>query len=170
MSVRERRFNRRNAQSTDLCWEGQEYPHIESGVREIVVTAIQGPEWVHRFRRWSIRIVCQALDEPVTVSAFVNLGTGEKPCLGRSRQSRIYQLICLALGRAPDFQENINLRQILIGRFFLVKIEDCDRNSRGDSKVKGEVYSRVTEFIKVAGPRLPLYSLSRNHEAESEIN
>lgn len=141
-----------NNQPHVLAWEGREYPRLDAGVREVFVTEIQGPERVHRYRRWSLRVGCVTIDEPGEVSAFFNLGTGDKPCLGRSRQSRIYKLIVLALGRAPEPGEKIDFNDLLMGKYFIVRIEDSTLDSTGQEKADGEVYSRITEFVRLAGP------------------
>jgi hypothetical protein len=139
------------SQRPAVIWEGIDYPHLEPGLREVYVAEIQGPEWVRSYRRWSIRIECCTVDEPGTVSAFFNLGKEKSPSLGRSRQSKIYKFVTMALGRAPEVHERIEF-EAFIGKHFFVRIEDCHLNSRGEKKLDGEVYSHITEFVRLVTP------------------
>ena len=135
-----------------VIWKGHDYPRIESGLREVRTHHIQGPEWVRSFRRWSLRIECHILDEPGIVSAFFNFGNDPtSPSMGKGRQSRFYKLWVLATGEPPKRGEQIDFNALL-QKCFLVRIEDSSQDSRGQAKPEGEVYSRITEFVAVAGP------------------
>jgi hypothetical protein len=146
-----RRLNRDGAEVQTVVWDGRDYQRLETGLREVYVAEVQGPEWVRSFRRWSLRIGCCTVDEPGEVSAFVNLGEGDRPSLGKGRQSRAYRLIVLALGGPPP-RGQIDFKQILVGKHFLVRIDDCAFDSRNRQKSEGEIYSRIAEFVRLIGP------------------
>lgn len=142
-----------NSVSSILVFDGKEYPRLDCGLREVRVREIQGPEWVRPYRRWSLRVGCHMLDEPGEVSAFFNLGSDpSRPSMGKGRQSKIYKLVKLALGRAPRRGEKVDFNLLLVDKCFVVRIEDCKHDSDGQAKDEGEVYSRITEFVKCTGP------------------
>jgi hypothetical protein len=136
-----------------VIWKGREYERLDRGRREVRVVEVQGPEWVRRYRRWSLRVGCQTLDEPGKVSAFLNLGKDpNRPSMGTGRQSRIYKLVTLAKGEPPRNGERIDFEALLLGKCFLVQIDDCTKNSRGEKKTEGETYSCITDFVRLTGP------------------
>jgi len=145
--------NRQSQGTPVVVWKGKEYQRVECGLREVRVCEIQGPEWIRAYCRWSLRVGCYLLDEPGEVSAFFNLGNyPAAPSMGKSRQSRIYRLVTLANGGPPRTGEAIDFQHLLLDKFFMVRIEDCLLDSKGQAKTNGEVYSRITEFVRRTGP------------------
>ncbi len=136
-----------------VVWKGKEYQRLDQGLREVRVIEVQGPEWVRSYHRWSLRVGCCTTDEPGEVSAFFNLGNDPKaPCMGKGRQSRIYRLVALANDGPPRPGQAIDFKELLLGKFFLVRIDDCANDSSGKAKADGEIYSKITEFVKLSGP------------------
>jgi hypothetical protein len=135
-------------------WHGEEYPRIESGRRVVCVHHLQGPVWVRAFRRWSLRLECLTVDEPGRVSGFLNLGGDKDKLQIPGRQSNYFKVWSMANGGPPRKGQSLEW-EILIDKWFRVQIEKCTHNSKGEPKPDSDVYSRITEFLELTGPRLP---------------
>lgn len=135
----------------DIVWNGAEYPKLDAGVRLVRVHAIQGPEWVRRFSRWSLRLECRLTDEEADASIFFNLGTYRaSPSIGRGRQSKYYRAWVLANGGEPPRKGQSMEPSIFIDKFFYARVENCKRDSDGNLKDEAAVYSLITDFVKLA--------------------
>ncbi len=131
-------------------WEGQQYPRHDEGVRLVQVVKIHGPEWVNRYRRWSIRLVCRLTDELGEVSYFMNMGDKrDEPRVGR--QSNYYKAWTMANGGAPHKGEEM-APQVFLDKFFRARIENCSKDSDDKEKPEDEVYSHVTKLIEIVIP------------------
>jgi hypothetical protein len=131
-------------------WQGQQYPKHDEGVRLVRVAKIHGPQWVNRYRRWSIRLVCLITDELGEVSYFMNMGDKrEGPRAGR--QSNYYKAWTLANGQPPRKGESM-IPEVFLDKFFRVRIEDCRRDSDEKEKPEGDVYSHVSELLELVTP------------------
>lgn len=131
-------------------WEGAEYPQKIVGERLVLGVEIQGPEWLHRHRRWSIRIGFRLSDEPVTVSLFLNMG--DDPTRPRAgRQSNYYKAYSLANGGPPKRGEPM-FPEVFLGKWFIAVVEECRKDSEGNAKSEDQVYSRVTKLKALVEP------------------
>jgi hypothetical protein len=131
-------------------WDGKEYQRHDQGERLIQVCEIQGPEWVRRYSRWSIRLGCCLTDELGEVSYFMNMGTNrEGPRAGR--HSNYYNAWTLANGDPPRKGEVMDPK-IFLGKFFRASIEDCGKDSNDRDKLPGEVYSHIKELRELVSP------------------
>src|SRR5579871_1052931 len=79
-----------------------EYQSVDPGRYSAVAVRVQGPEWVQRYRRWSLIVEFELLGErdAVRICAFFNLGSdpkGPKP----GRQSRYFRAWTIANGELP---------------------------------------------------------------------
>ena|SRR5271157_3219267 len=131
-------------------WDGKEYQHHDEGERLIRVFEIQGPEWVRRYSRWSIRLGCCLTDEPGEVSFFISMGNkGQGPHVGR--HSKYYKAWTLANGGPPRKGEAMDPERFR-GKFFRARIEDCRKDSNDGDKLQAEVYSHITELLELVSP------------------
>ena len=106
---------------------------------------IQGPEWVRAFCRWSLRIEFHLMDEPGTVSLFVNLGTNrDRPTVG-GRRSNYYRFWTMANGTPPRKGEAMHY-DIFIGKCFWALVENSVTDNAGRQKPEHDVYSRIVEL------------------------
>ena len=62
----------------ELSWTGATYTRVALGVYSVVGRKSQGPEWVRRYQRWSLRIEFELLDDSQLASRFFNLGNDPK--------------------------------------------------------------------------------------------
>lgn len=155
-------------------WEPPEYPRHEGGERMVCFHEVQGPQWLHSFRRWSIRLGGCFMDEAGEVSFFINMGDGESPSAGKSRQSKYYQAWILANDGPPGRGQVMDPR-IFIGKCFIARVEDCTHDSNGRRKDNDDVYSRITGLIRRIGPDAPpspliLNQKSKNQESVNQRN
>jgi len=131
-------------------WQGQQYPKHDEGVRLVRVAKIHGPQWVNRYRRWSVRLVCLLTDEPGEVSYFMNMGNKrDEPRAGK--QSNYYKAWTLANGEPPRKGQPM-APEVFLDKFFRVRIADCRKDSDEKEKSEGDVYSHVTEFLELVTP------------------
>jgi hypothetical protein len=131
-----------------IVWQGADYPRIKPGMYQVRGTKVQGPEWVRKYQRWSLRIEFALVSEPGNVSAFFNLGSNpDEPRIGR--QSKYWKDWVLANEDAPRKGQQMDPQVFLEGQFFIVTIDDGNKDSEGKPKADGEVYSRITKFHTV---------------------
>lgn len=134
-----------------LVWQGAEYPRLDPGIQLVRAVSYQGPEWVRRYNRWSLRIEFALVATPGSVSAFFNMGSNpEGPHIGR--QSRYWRVWTLANGGPPLRGQSMSPDVFLDDQFFRVSIADATQDSNGKTKADAEVYSRITEFHSVERP------------------
>ena len=114
------------------------------------VSKIHGPQWVNRYRRWSIRLVCLLTDEPGEVSYFMNMGN-KRDAPRAGRQSNYYKAWTLANGGPPRKGETM-VPEVFLDKFFRVRIEDCRKDSDEKEKPESEVYSHVSELLEIVNP------------------
>jgi hypothetical protein len=131
-------------------WDGKVYPRMDPSIYLIRVHTIQGPEWVRRFSRWSIRLECQLMYEPGEVSGFFNLGN-DRSGQRAGRASRYWKAWTLANEAAPRKGERMDPR-VFLDKMFEVQIEDSQKDSEGGLKSDAEVYSRITKFVSLVTP------------------
>jgi hypothetical protein len=135
-----------------LVWQGAEYPRIESGRYLVRGTKFQGPEWVRKYGRWSLRVEFALVYETAVASAFFNMGSNPAgPHIGR--HSKYWKVWTLANGELPRRGQPMSPEVFSQGQFFEVSIEDAIQDSDGKTKADAEVYSRITEFHSVEWPR-----------------
>jgi hypothetical protein len=131
-------------------WDGKEYPRMDPAIYLIRVHGIQGPEWVRRFSRWSVRLECHTVHELGEVSGFFNLGNDPSgPHVGRG--SRYWKAWTLANEAQPQKGERMT-PHVFLDKMFRVQVEDSRKDSEGGIKSDAEVYSRITNFLSLETP------------------
>ena len=154
-------------------WDGPEYARVSPGRYEAVVTRFQGPEWVRRFRRWSLMIEFELLSESKRVCAFFNMGTNPET-LHAGPQSRYFRAWTLANGERPRPKQRLDPSVFMDGQVFKVEVADSLADVEGQQKEDSLVYSRVTAILSAdlpihlnhpirQSPQSPHFS---NHESE----
>jgi hypothetical protein len=73
------RDNKKEKQAFSWVWDGVPFARVRPGIYDAVGVNVQGPDFVRRYQRWSVRIGFQLLAEEVEVSAYFNFGRGETP-------------------------------------------------------------------------------------------
>jgi hypothetical protein len=137
------------AQPPAPVWAKDAYERIDGGERLVRVTALQGPEWVRSYGRWSLRIECCTMDEPGTVSAFVNLGRNRERPVPGGRKSKFYRWWCMANGAPPRRGEAMDYA-VFMDKCFWALVSDSKVDENGKSKQEFEIYSRITDFLRAA--------------------
>src|SRR5579883_3407483 len=91
-----------------LAWQGANYPRVAPGNYEAVCVGWQGPDWVRRYHRWSLRLEFCLLSEGECVSGFFNMGSSKRKFeIGpRSRFRRVWTL---ANGEMPRKGQQMTL-------------------------------------------------------------
>lgn len=108
---------------------------------------IQGPEWLRGNQRWSLRVGCAGVHEPVSLSLFLNLA-GDKNAPGTpGRQSKFYKHWTMANGEPPRKGRPMNW-DVFLDRYFMAQVEKVTKNSKGVEKPEGEIYSHISHFIR----------------------
>lgn len=134
-----------------LIWRGAEYPMFPAGRYTVRGVRIQGPMWLHSYRRWSLRVEFALIDEPASVSAFFNFGDDRSGCKV-GRQSRFYKAWVIAKGEHPKRGEEMSPELFLEGQIFEVDVEECKRDAHGNSKQPAEAYSRIVRIVSAKWP------------------
>lgn len=135
-------------------WDGPEYAHVSPGRYSAVVTRVQGPTWVRRFRRWSLMLEFELLSESARICAFYNMGSDpQKPHAGP--QSRYFRAWVLANGERPRRKQHLDPEVFLDGQVYKIEVSDSRTDAEGQPKADSLVYSRVTTILSVE---------SRNHQ------
>jgi hypothetical protein len=129
-------------------WTKDPYPRLNAGRHMVRVVDLQGPEWVRAYRRWSLRLECIVVDEGVAVSAFFNFGTNRNAPSTPGRQSKYFKAWVVANGDPPRKGEPLDWN-IFVGKYFTVEVADCTRDSNDREKSDAEIYSRITEFVRL---------------------
>lgn len=154
-------------------WDGPEYARVLPGRYDAVVTRYQGPEWVRRYRRWSLMVEFELLCESKRVCAFFNMGNNpERPHAGP--QSRYFRAWTLANGERPRTKQKLDPSVFLDGQIFKVEVGDSQADAEGQQKDESLVYSRVTAVLSAVlqnQDNQPFMQSaqstdSRNHESE----
>jgi hypothetical protein len=137
-------------------WDGPEYVRVSPGRYDATATRIQGPDWVRRFRRWSLIVEFELLSEGKRVCAFFNMGTNpERPHAGQ--QSRYFKAWAMANGELPRAKQKLDPEVFRDGQVYTVEVSDSGKDSGGLRKADALVYSQVTEILSVA------YRNQQNH-------
>jgi hypothetical protein len=139
------------SQAAELVWRGPEYPVLPTGKYTVRGVAIQGPQWLRNYQRWSLRVEFTLIDEPILVSAFFNFGSDRnRPNVGR--RSKYYKAWVLANGEHPRRRQQMSPDIFLEGQFFEVEVQSCKMNEEGQLKPNAEMYSIVTKLISARWP------------------
>jgi hypothetical protein len=134
-----------------LVWRGPDYPVLLAGEYTVRAVRYQGPEWVRSFRRWSIRLEFALVHEPVSVSAFFNLGNDPNG-YRVGRQSRFYKAWVIANGEHPHRGQFMDPQVFLEDQFFQVVVADSRKDAERKDKQPAEVYSVVTQVLSASRP------------------
>ena len=150
----------------DLNWTGVTYARVPPGIYSAVAKAKQGPVWLRRYRRWSLRIEFELLDDCQRVSRFFNFGSNpEKPEIRRG--SHYFKWWTAANGELPRRGQSMTPEVFFEGQVFRVSVEDASNDGEQQAKHDSEIYSRVTLLHEVSRPQSsdqPI-SQSSNHES-----
>jgi len=135
-------------------WDKDPYPVTEDGMLLVRVVAVQGPEWIRNFQRWSVRLECAGVFEAVSLSLFLNLGGNQAGPSVPGRQSKFYQHWSMANGGPPKKGQAMSF-EVFLDRFFMAKVERATKDSKGEAKSEDEVYSRISHFVRREEMSLP---------------
>lgn len=114
-------------------WDGPEYARVPPGRYDAMAIRYQGPEWVRRYRRWSLLLEFELLSEPKHVCAFFNMGSNpERPHAGP--QSRYFHAWTIANGERPRPKQKLEPSVFLDSQIFKVEVEDCRADAEGQKK------------------------------------
>jgi hypothetical protein len=150
-SVRQRAAVVNISEGAELMWRGPEYPVLPAGRYTVRGAAIQGPQWLPNYQRWSLRVEFTLIDEPVLVSSFFNMGSDRnRPHIGR--RSKYYKAWVLANGEHPRRRQKMSPDIFLEGQFFEVEVQPCKMDEEGQPKPTAEMYSTVTKLISARWP------------------
>jgi len=130
-----------------IVWNKEAYSVTDDGPILVRVVEIQGPEWVRNYQRWSLRIGCMGMLEPVSVSLFLNLAGDEGGPSLPGRQSKFYKHWSMANGDSPRKGQAMNWN-IFMDKIFVAEVTKVEKNSKGEEKNGCEVYSRISRFIR----------------------
>jgi hypothetical protein len=118
--------------------------------------------WLRRYRRWSLRIEFELLDDCQRVSRFFNFGANpEKP--ESRRGSHYFKWWTAANGELPRRGQSMSPEVFFEGQVFRVSVEDASNDGEQQAKEDSEIYSRVTLLHEVSRPQ------SSNHESFNQI-
>lgn len=150
-------------------WDGPEYARVPPGRYDAAVTRYQGPEWVRRYRRWSLMVEFELLCESKRVCAFFNMGTNpEKPHAGP--QSRYFRAWTLANGERPHAKQKLDPRVFLDCQIFSVEVEDCRADAEGQQKDDSLVYSRVKGVLSANLPNQRNQTIMQSAQSSDSVN
>ena len=127
---------------------------IDDGRMLVRVTELQGPEWVRNYQRWSIRLGCEGVHEPVSLSLFINLGNDPAGPRVAGRQSKYYKHWSMANGQPPAKGQSM-AADVFLDKFFMAQVEKATKGTKGEAKGDEEIYSRIIHFIRLEEMSLP---------------
>jgi hypothetical protein len=128
-------------------WDKEPYAVTDDGPLLVRVVEVQGPEWVRKYQRWSIRLECKGVFEPVSLSLFLNMG-GDKSGPGvPGRQSKYYRHWTMGNGGPPKKGQAMNW-DVFLDKFFVAEVEKSSTDAKGKEKIEEEIYSRISEFVR----------------------
>jgi len=139
----------KTASARPVVWQGADYPRIPPGEYQAICIGWQGPEWIRRYRRWSLRVEFCLIAEGQCVSAFYNMGSNKRGADTRPR-SRFYALWCLANGERPRKGQQMDWDVLTeSGLLYTVRVADVVRDENDDTKPDALVYSAVVDVLRV---------------------
>jgi hypothetical protein len=135
-------------------WDGVTYPRVSAGRYSAVAVRIQGPEWIHRYSRWSLLVEFELLgeSESVLVCAFFNMGSDRRKAKV-GRHSRYFKAWTIANGGLPLRGQQMDPGVFLEEQVFLLEVADSKTDSEERQKTDAEIYSRVTALISAERAR-----------------
>jgi hypothetical protein len=142
------------AQATPLpVWDGPEYQRVTPGRYSATAVRVQGPEWVRRFKRWSLMVEFELLSESETVRicAFFNMGN-DPECPKAGRQTRFYRAWTIANGEPPRKGQKMDPKTFLDGQIYEIEVTDCGEDPDAPERLESEVYSKVARIITAYFP------------------
>jgi hypothetical protein len=128
-------------------WDKEPYTVTDDGPLLVRVLEVQGPEWIRKYQRWSIRLECKGVFEPVSLSLFLNLGGAKGGPGVPGRQSKYYKHWTMGNGGPPKKGQEMNW-EVFLGKFFVAKVEKSTTDAKGKEKIEEEIYSRISEFVR----------------------
>lgn len=141
--------NRTNGPVFSWVWDGVPFARVRPGIYDAVGVNLQGPEFVRRYQRWSVRVGFQLLTEDVEVSAYFNFGRGEAPRFLRA--GRFVEAWTIANGGPPLKGECMDAAIFLeSGRMFTVQVEDARIDPNRAPKAEEQIYSRVKRIVRAS--------------------
>jgi hypothetical protein len=140
---------RGNAQTaSSLVWKGADYPNIEPGKYTVRGASYQGPDWIKKWQRWSMRVEFALVHEAESVSVFFNMGS-DRNGVSFGANSRYYKAWTLANGARPTRGQNMSPDVFLQGQFFEVTITHSSTDESGNQISEDARYSKITEIHSV---------------------
>jgi hypothetical protein len=149
-------------------WEGKTYQRIAPGRYAACATRVQGPEWVRRFKRWSIIVEFELLGEmeATRVCLFCNMGNKAEPAVGR--HSKYFKSWTIVNGEMPHKGQRMTPEVFLEGQVYEIEVDDCGKDMNEEPKSDAEIYSVVTRIVSANRANRPILNpLIRNHESSN---
>lgn len=145
-------------------WDGPEYARVSPGRYSAVAIRVLGPQWVRRYRRWSLMVEFELLSESARVCAFFNMGSNpEKPHAGE--QSRYFQAWTLANGERPCRKQGLDPAVFLDGQVYQIEVSDSHTDVGGQRKADALVYSRVSQIVSVEAHNHPITTITQSPQS-----
>jgi hypothetical protein len=130
-----------------MCDE-EPYPRLRPG--EFTARCVEARTYRDkRFRRWICRLKFWIVPEGPHVFGFLNLGSEDKPRVGRGSEYR--RAWIEASGAAPRRRQGL-AHSVFRGKIFQVRIDDVSCRHDGRAHHQADVYSTVKEIIKRTWP------------------
>lgn len=134
-----------------FTYMGPQYPRLEPGVYLARGVHVDGPVWLKKYRRWSLRVEYALATQEIAVSAFYNLGN-DPSGWSVPRNGNYARDWAVVNGGRPFPRQEMSPEVFLDGKFLEVKVDDCGGSEDGGTKHEAQVYSVVK---KVLSARLP---------------
>lgn len=129
-------------------WNGPSYALVPEGCYQAGAVRYQGPEWVRAYRRWSLLVEFELLDDGSLVCAFYNFGDNpSNPKVFRG--GNYFKAWTLANGELPRKNQAMSPEVFLDGQLYTVEVKNRQKNAEGKSKSDAEIYSVVAGIIEV---------------------
>lgn len=129
-------------------WDSATWGRVAAGRYQAAAVRVQGPQWVRRYRRWSLLLEFELLSGDGIIPCFFNMGTNpEKPHAGP--QSRYFKAWAMAHGELPTKGQKLDAAEFMDGQIYLLEIADSETDSEGSQKDESLLYSRVSRILGV---------------------
>ena len=127
-------------------WTGPDYPRIAPGQYTATAVRIISPQFIRRWRRFSIGVCFRPFAEPeAEIVCFMNLDADMNP----KRGGEFYRAWTRANGERPAKGQPMDPNVFLEGQIYEIDVVDAGLDSEGKQKSDAEVYSKVRRIVSV---------------------
>lgn len=145
-----RRDKEKSVSSAPFSWEwkGVPFVRIAPGHYDAICVRTEGPDFVDRYKRWSLSIYYRLLADEVELCQYLNFGRGKAPKI--TRGGHYYREWCLVNGDQPTAHQQMTPDMFCEpGLILTVEVEDAQMDPKQQIKPEAQVYSRVKRLVKV---------------------